>query len=255
LRRILLAGVDFEGSRGAAERIEGQPLQCTQIVGLADYLQVEFTEKRMAHAQPVQDSANAPRAESFALRHPFVVHGAIVLLGWCAYGFDRVDVVWCFVRSSGNARTLEHAGFGFAALLIGLGIWLGAWPSGNQVNWAADDVRTIRCRSIGEILHAAGIATLLPLAGAIVLILAETTRSLLFAHAKMGEIAARAAVARPAPMSGLGIARRFFIRHIAGICAFVSMLVFSITLRDRLADALFATTAMVFIVTRFLDAP
>jgi hypothetical protein len=207
----------------------------------------------------------APRMSKtfpFSVRHPFLVHGTIVLLCWSAYGFDRVDVVWRLIRSSAEARVLEHAGFGLAALLIGLGVWFGAWPSGNQVQWAAGDARAIRRRSLGEILHAAGIATLLPVGGAVALIVAEIIRSKSFARARISEIpgksAAPAAIAAPTgsttePPTGLPRHRRFFVRHMAGFCAFFSMLVFSITLRDRLADLLFAVTAVVFTVSRFIN--
>jgi hypothetical protein len=42
-------------------------------------------------------------------------------------------------------------------------------------------------------------------------------------------------------------------RSVAWLCAFLAMLAFSITLRDRLADALFAVTAVAFDVSRFID--
>jgi hypothetical protein len=221
----------------------------------ADSLKTRFKEERVATEPPARNSTGASRAESFAVRHPFLVHGGIVLLCWGTYALDRADVIWRFIRSAANARALEHAGFLFAALLIGCGAWLGAWPNGNQARWAAGDARSIRRRSAGEILHAAGIAALLPLAGALALIAAETMRSTRFARAKMNQIRAGTAGARLEPNAGSPLAGEYFIRHIAGICAFFSMLVFGISLRDRLADALFATTAMVFIVTRFVDAP
>jgi hypothetical protein len=216
----------------------------------------------MERAPSDRDLPNPKRTESFAVRHPFLVHGILVLLCWGTYAFDRVDVVWRFIRDSTHARMLEHLGFALAALFIGLGIWLGAWPSGNPIRWASD-ARSIRRRSIGEILHAVGIASLLPLAGAVGLVVAEVIRSVHFAHLRASEIAGRstgAPMSRPTikstrirSTSGSAQPRGFLICHIAGISAFVSMLVFSITLRDRLADALFAVTALVFLVSRFIN--
>ncbi len=203
----------------------------------------------MAHAPAHQRLfATAP----FDVRHPFLLHGTLVLLCWCTYGFDRVDVVWRLIRNSGDARVLEHIGFGLAAFCIGIGVWLGAWRGGHRANLELSDPRVIRRRSVGEIFHAIGIASLLPAAGALMLVAGEAIRSALYArwslrHADSGGLARTVTLSLRAS--------QFLRRHIAGICAFLSMLVFSITLRDRLADGLFAATALVFVVTRFIDVP
>jgi hypothetical protein len=191
-----------------------------------------------------------------AVRHPFLIHGLLALLCWCDYGFDHVDVVWRIIRNCEDARRLEHLGFGLSAVLIGLGVWLGAWPSGRRASLAAASPNDLRRRCVGEMLHAAGIASLLPAAGALLLIVGETIRSARYAQWRIN-----AAMNLPVLTTGPSNATiprqslQYLLRHIAGVCAFLSMLAFSITLRDSQADVLFAATALVFIVSRFIDEP
>lgn len=210
----------------------------------------------MKSALSNQSSAAPSHTASFAIRHPFLIHGVLVILCWLTYLLDRQDVVWRFIKDSPNARSLEHLAFACAAACIGLGVWLGAWPAGNFTGDAGQTVRSIRRRSIGEILHVIGIASLLPLAGSVALICAEAIRSSLYARSRIAASARQDPAPANAPnASHNGLILRFLFRHIAGICAFLSMLVFSITLRDRQADTLFAITAAVFVISRFVNVP
>ncbi len=211
---------------------------------------------RMGSAPSDRDLTGPPHKAPFAVRHPFLIHGALVLLCWSTYGFDRVDVVWRLIRDSAHARALEHLGFALSAVLIGLGVWLGAWPGGRSANLLVANPRMIRARRLGEIFHAAGIASLLPVAGALLLVFGELIRSTLYARWKINDLARQSgSSANPPDAEALKLSWRFLFRHIAGISAFLAMFIFSITLRDRLADALFAATALVFVVSRFTDAP
>lgn len=208
----------------------------------------------MSQASPNQASFVLERPP-FAIRNAFLIHGVIVILCWLMYLSDPEDVVWHFIKDSAFSRPLEHLAFGLAALCIACGICLGAWPGGSQINWVGQTTAAIRRRAIGEILHVIGIASLLPLAGSLALIGSESARSIHFARWKLAALNSQpvhsAAVHNVASDSlFLGA-----LRHVAGICAFLSMLVFSITLRDRLADTLFAVTTLVFIVTRFVKVP
>jgi hypothetical protein len=207
------------------------------------------------HASSNQASLVPWPRPPFAVRHPFLIHGVLVILCWLTYLFDREDVVWRFIKDSANSRLLEHLAFALAAVCIACGVSLGAWPSGNHDGCAGQTTRSIRCRSFGEILHAIGIASLLPLAGSVALICAEAIRSTHYAccciAASVPQPVASANVPGPCRNPPL---RRILLRHIAGICAFLSMLAFSITLSDGMADALFAATALVFVITRFVDA-
>jgi hypothetical protein len=190
----------------------------------------------------------------FALRHPFLIQSILVTFCWLSYLFDREDVVWRFIKGSPNSRLLEHLAFGLAAVCIACGILLGAWPSGNR-EVAGQTPRSIRRRSLGEIFHAIGIASLLPVSGSIAFVCAESLRSIHYARLRIDASTSSPFAQAAAPsQDGNHPIRRIFLRHIAGICAFLSMLAFSITLSDRVADALFAATGLVFIVTRYIDA-
>lgn len=202
-------------------------------------------------------SNSAPRPSQqlpFVLRHPFLIQSILVTLCWLSYLFDREDVVWRFIKGSPNSRLLEHLAFGLAAVCIAWAVLLGAWPGGNR-EVAGQTPRSIRRRSLGEILHAIGIASLLPVSGSIAFVCAESLRSIHYARLSI-DASTSPPVAQATAPSQLGNHPicRILLRHIAGICAFLSMLVFSITLSDRVADALFAGTALVFIVTRYIDA-
>jgi hypothetical protein len=200
-----------------------------------------------------QDALSASPADPFAVRHPFLIHAILVILCWLTYLLDREDVVWRFIKESAKAHQLEHLAFALAAVCIGLGVWLGAWPSGNRDEYAGQASRSIRRRSMGEILHAVGIASLLPLAGSVALVCTETVRSMVYAHSQIVRSAHQTrAHGIEINADRNPLLRRIFFRHIAGVCAFFSMLAFSITLRDRLADGLFAATALVFVVSRFI---
>lgn len=209
----------------------------------------------MSNASSNQASPVPSQPPPFALRHPFLIHGILVILCWLTYVLDREDAVWRFIKDSANSRLLEHLAFALAAACIACGVLLGAWPSGNRAGGARQTPRSIRRCAFGEILHAIGIASLLPLAGSVALICAEAIRSIHYARraiaASSPQSLAPANAPNPPRNSTLP---RFLLSHIAGICAFLSMLVFSITLRDRQADALFAATALVFTVTRFINA-
>jgi hypothetical protein len=209
----------------------------------------------MPNALSNQASFVPSQRPSFALRHPFLIHGVLVILCWLSYLFDRVDVVWRFIKDSANSRLLEHLAFALAAACIACGVWLGAWPNGNDAGGASQTPRSIRRRSLGEILHVIGFASLLPLAGSVALVCAETVRSIHYARCRIARSTPQPIAPANAPNpSRSSRLRHILLRHIAGICAFLSMLAFSIALRDRMADALFAATALVFVVTRFIDA-
>jgi hypothetical protein len=225
----------------------------------------------MDSANAARRSPDPPRSYPFVIRHPFVIHGFIVVFCWLTYLKDPEDIVWRFVKVSPNARSLEHLAFGVAAVLLGVAVALGAWPSGNTTNFERRDMRSTRLRCIGEILHGIGISSLLPISGCILLVCGEVIRSTHYARSRTRLAAhaenspgtmrvhsqARVSVETGGRMtSSRKLAwRRIIVTHIAEICAFLSMLAFSISLRDRLADVLFLATALIFVISRFIASP
>lgn len=188
------------------------------------------------------------QANAFELRRPFLIHSLVVVAAWLTYLFDREDLVWRLIRSHAQARLLEHAGFGCAAAAIGAGILLGAWRADRDhvsEGWAP---RSTRLRCVGEILNGIGIASLVPVAGFVLLVAGETVRSGRYARLKMQVARERGG----APFPSLpGSSWKWLVVSQAGVwCGFVSMSVFSMVLVDRVADYLFAGTALVWVVTR-----
>jgi hypothetical protein len=188
------------------------------------------------------------QTSTFEERHPFLLHCGILLAALLTYLFDREDVVWRFIKASPNARLLEHLCFGLATVVVGAAIWLGAWPLNNNSAILRDDPQQIRRRCLGEILHAIGIGSLLPLSGFILLTCGESIRASRYAKLKMEALAKLRTVpegSRPMQSDRQFWIVRLFLAQPGVCCAFLSMAVFSITLVDRLAEILFAGTAFV----------
>jgi hypothetical protein len=176
----------------------------------------------------------------------------LVVAAWLTYLVDPEDVVWRFIKGASDARLLEHIGFGVAAAAIGAGILLGSWRTDRDFiaeGWTAGSIRR---RCLGEILHGIGIASLVPVAGFVILVAGETIRSVRYARLEM-RIAPELLDARrvgrfPAPA---GPAWKWVVLSQGfAWCAFVSMVIFSVVLLDRVADYLFLGTIMIAMATR-----
>jgi hypothetical protein len=96
---------------------------------------------------------------------------------------------------------------------------------------------------ISNLLQAVGIGSLLPLSGFLLLVLGDLGISLLLHGPRPfpGEPGAGTDFRRLSQ----GRWRYALTTHIGLCCAFVSMLVFSIVLVDRIADVLFGATALI----------
>lgn len=168
-----------------------------------------------------------------------LVRGALIVAALSTYAFSPDDVVWRFVKSSAHARAWEHVAFGAAAIILGIALFL-------KLRAGVYRRKQDAARIIAAVLQAIGIGSLLPLPGFLLLVLSDITIHLLLpARAPLREGASAGIVQAPG--------RNNLSEHIGLCCAFVSMLVFSIVLIDRVADALFAVTAAVSIAISFRD--
>lgn len=187
------------------------------------------------------------------LRRPYLMHGLVLLVGWGTYLLDPDDVLWRFIRHSPHSRLLEHLGFGCAAAAIGLGILLGCWRTDRDYSAEGWTSGSIRRRCVGEILHGIGLASLVPVAGFVVIVCGETIRSVRYARLKM-RIAREHGSGLPGGLpveAPGGPAWKWLVLSQAGMwCAFVSMAIFSIILIDHAADRMFGITMLVSIATR-----
>lgn len=156
---------------------------------------------------------------------------ALLVAGLATYLVSPDDVVWKFVRTSQHARLLEHFGFGLAAVLLGIALLLKVQAS------------TVGALSttIGSLFQPLGIGSLLPLPGFLLFVVGELGITSLIAERESGEQRSLSWKASLAEHTGL-------------CCTCASIIVFSIVLIDRVADALFALSAIASIAVSFRRA-
>lgn len=200
-------------------------------------------------------------ATGFERRHQMLIHLLIVGAAWSTYVIEKDDVVWRFIKDHGAAaRPLEHLSFLAATLLIGLGAYICTWAdvrliTGRRTTQTREEVRdpsssrrkdVLRLHYFEEAVYALGFASLLPLAGFIILILGELIRlgRLSLSYQVSPENSPHLRVVGGANWAAA--IRLEFLKW--GI--FVSMVVFTITLIDRHADVLIAATFLLWI---FID--
>jgi hypothetical protein len=161
------------------------------------------------------------KARAFEQRHPMLLRLCIYAAAFGTYVIDRDDVVWRFIRDLPARRPLEHGAFLDAALLIGMGAYL--CTRGNAC------AHSHKTGLAGEWLYAIGLSTLAPLWGSVVLVAGESLRIL------------RLDLAHPQSAQGqraskLPNLRRALRRQATKWGVHLTMVVFSITLVDRVAD-------------------
>ena len=173
-------------------------------------------------------------------RHYLFVHFALLAAALATYLFSPQDIVWSFVKSSPNARVLEHAGFGAAAALLGFALLLNLHEASlSDRKQPSSPLPQV----IASLCQAAGIGSLLPLAGFLVLVVGEVGATLYFAQQQQLRTFTNPTANDHLPRARTSIAGRLS-DHIGLCCAFVSMTVFSIVLVDRVATVLFSVTAL-----------
>jgi Mg2+/citrate symporter len=191
------------------------------------------------------------KATAFEVRYATLVRLCLILAAFGMYLFDPDDVVWRFIRDLPARRALEHGAFLAATLLIGAGAWLATHAAAFARNAEAGTVD--RAGLLGELLYAIGLATLAPLWGAVLLTTGEAVRVLRLELAGAERNRQRADTARW---------RLAVRRQAAKWGVFLTMIVFTVTLIDRVANYGILTSAAVWIVlnwpevkTKYCRAP
>lgn len=163
------------------------------------------------------------KATEFEYRHQTPIHMAILGAAFATYLIDPDDIVWRFVKDSSAPRQWERIAFLLATALIGAGaaICTRAIVKGAEVSWSG---------GMGQIIFAIGVSSLAPLSGFIILIACELIRvlRLVLRKAESGEQLGLAS-------SNLSHA---FRQQAAKWGIFFTMLIFTFTLKDRIAEAL-----------------
>jgi hypothetical protein len=180
-------------------------------------------------------------------RLSFIIRVALLGVGLSTYFSDPDDVVWRFVRAASHARALEHVCFGTAAAILGLALFLKMKASVDRTKQEIHDPSPTRGAAV-SLLEAIGIGSLLPLPGFLLLVFGDLGVSLLLDGPHP---------TAQGPAAGLESHRNLeafrwrdaLATHLGLCCAFFSMLLFSVLLIDRVADVLFAVTALISIAT------
>lgn len=163
------------------------------------------------------------KATDFEYRHQTLTHQLVVGAGFLTYLIDPDDIVWRFVKNSAVPRLWERSLFIVATILIAIGAAL-----------------CTRARAfgkpgyLGDFLYAVGLGSLMPLPGFVLLVAGESLRILRLIRCP--------AHSQETLDSGWG---RAFRREAVKWGILLTMIVFSITLKDRHAEILAVTSFLV----------
>ncbi len=163
------------------------------------------------------------QATDFEYRHQTVLHLLVVGLAVSTYLVSRDDIVWAVVRGHSNNRFLEQLAFALGTLMLiscaGLETWASAYPRPVVL-------------LLSRLLFALVVGLLVPLSGTIVMIGGEALlgfRLYVRDHDR--------ATAERFPVRGAGATWGEAFRRAASKWGFAaSMVVFTLTLKDRVAE-------------------
>lgn len=176
------------------------------------------------------------KASAFEQRHAMVLRSCIYAAAFGVYFFDRDDVVWRFIRDSPSRRLLEHTAFLAGTLVIGAGAY-----HCTRAEARADVPEGRNSGLWGEWLYAVGMSTLAPLWGCVILIAGESLRTLRLGSGDRPHDENEIDVA---PSSRWSESLR---RQAAKWGVTLTMVVFTITLVDRVADYGIVASVLVWI--------
>lgn len=190
-------------------------------------------------------------ASRFERAHQLFVHCLIVGAALLTYLRDGEDVVWRFIKNQGaQTRPLEHAAFLAATVLIGLGAYL--CTSSRTVVQELPDWRLSRCKNyLGQFVYAVGLATLLPLAGFLILTIGEGARLIRLSVYDDEQKESISCDGLSHALKTVTPAVTPVVRWVTAARAeavkwglLISMIVFTVTLRDAYADYLIGASVL-----------
>jgi len=195
------------------------------------------------------------RATDFEYRHQLLLHQMVVVAGVLTYLVDRDDIIWRFIKTAtADVRLLERSLFAVATIFFGVSAWICTWASAHsqfdratlQARPDAESaLRPLRRKHyLGEFLYALGLASLIPLYGSIILIAGEAIRLLRLSRRDTvlvpgGQNVGLVQKSKPAWGQAFGVEAIKW-----GL--FLTMIVFTFTLRDRIAESLIGATILLW---------
>ena len=195
------------------------------------------------------------RATRFEREQRILVRALIVGAAFLSYLADRDDVVWRFVKNDGvQTRLIERGLFLAATCLIGIGAYFCTMSrSAAPVGLAARIPAVSSQYFVGQFLYSVGLASLVPLAGFCILVAGEAVR-LFRLWLVRDEVPNRPATSSRSTtpsetllktqLSFAEAARRETLKW----ALFITMIVFTITLRDRYSDILICASILASIL-------
>jgi hypothetical protein len=165
------------------------------------------------------------------------------------YLFQRDDIVWQFVKDLPHNRLWERSCFAVATLFIGTAAALCTWqrafsPSNRPPRYA---------KHLGDILYAVGLGSLAPLFGFLILVIGQIllTLRLMNSEAPSEMSSTRKQLSPPSEQSFAPNWPQAARHEIGKWAIFLTMIVFTITLIDRVAEVLALARFLVWLVFNF----
>jgi hypothetical protein len=202
------------------------------------------------------------KATDFEYRHRAALHLSLVTFAFLTYAIDPDDIVWALVRDHPNPRLLERLLFAVATLLIGAGAALRTWaraqgkypPSSSPLARPNHAIRYPE--HVGNLLFSIGLASLAPLWGFMLLIAGESILVLrLIRFEQSAQTYPAAQVQTDAYSRGSNndspVWRNAFRRESGKWGLFLTMIVFTLLLRDRIAEILAGASFLLWLVLNF----
>ena len=181
------------------------------------------------------------KATDFEYRHQTLVHQLIVGAGFLTYLIQRDDVVWLYIRDSARPQLLERLIFATATLFVALGVARCI----RERAYPGPDRHLRHQRYLGELVYAIGLGSLAPVSGFAVLVTGEALRIFRLSRLENGHAQDFHAGSGPAWT-------RAFRQEAAKCGVLITMIVFVVTLKDRVAEILIGAS---FLIGLLANAP
>jgi hypothetical protein len=204
------------------------------------------------------------KATDFEYRHQTLVHQFIVAAAFLAYFVDREDIVWRFVKESSAPRGFERFFFTVATVFIVVVAAICTLARVYRRPESATGMESYRhlhrLRYFGDLLYAIGLASLAPLWGFIILVAGEILRIFRLIRREdpraqnflQHPLSTTSPLLPPAAQEFHSRLGKAFRQETVKWGLFLTMVVFVITLKDRLAEVLAAAS---FLIGLLLNAP
>jgi hypothetical protein len=212
------------------------------------------------------------RATDFEYRHQTLLHLFVVGVAFLAYAFQRDDIVWVLVKQHTTYRTLlERIVFGIGALEVLGSAALQTWAHAYRFSAADVQVAPVRDQTyrrlerwiyVGRLLFASGIGLLAPISGTVILLVGEVSlvARLLVRNSNTTNLLGFRrdwlfpSLQRRLPAPGLSASWKYALRKEASKWGLaITMIAFTLTLRDRLAEILAGASFLIWLVLNLSD--